>query len=147
MQKRGMRIVWVTLSMAGLAVCLWAAGMVALFKLVASPVERTEVVYAPDFDDVSAFSDEDKSRVDAWLQEIVDRAQYPSLSVAVVRDGKIAYQGAFGLDNIEAGRQASSETSYHVASVTKVFTTSLAVILHERGVVDLDEPVDKAGEP
>ncbi|MBC8356886.1 MAG: beta-lactamase family protein [Planctomycetes bacterium] len=141
MQKRGMRIVWVTLSMAGLAVCLWAAGMVALFKLVASPVERTEVVYAPDFDDVSAFSDEDKSRVDAWLQEIVDRAQYPSLSVAVVRDGKIAYQGAFGLDNIEAGRQASSETSYHVASVTKVFTTSLAVILHERGVVDLDEPV------
>ncbi len=141
MKQRGMKIIWLTLSVAGLAVCLWAAGMVALVKLVASPVERAQVVLAPEFDDVSAFGDEDKSRVDAWLQKLVDSSQYPSLSVAIVRDDKIVYRGAFGFEDIEAGRKASSETSYHVASVTKVITTSLAVMLHERGVVDLDKPV------
>lgn len=106
-----------------------------------SPVQRTEVLRAPEFDDIAAFDESDIARIDAWLRELVALAQYPSLSVAVVRDGKIAYQGAFGLEDPEARRKATAETSYHVASVTKVFTASLAVMLHDRGVIDLDQPV------
>jgi CubicO group peptidase (beta-lactamase class C family) len=97
----------------------------------------------PDFDDVSAFSEGDSSRVDAWLQEQVDLARYPSLSVAVVRDDGIVYQRAFGFEDTGAGRLATPHTPYQVASVTKAFTASLAVMLHDRGVVDLDEPVVK----
>jgi CubicO group peptidase (beta-lactamase class C family) len=90
---------------------------------------------------VSAFADSDIARVDAWLQEQVALAKYPSLSAAIVRDGKIVYQRAFGFENLKARRKATPETSYHVASVTKAFTASLAVLLHERGVIDLDQPV------
>ncbi len=108
-----------------------------------SPVQGKELLCAPRFDDVSALDDRDIGRIDAWLQEQVDLAQYPSLSVAVVRDGKIAYQGAFGFEDIKARRKAAPEASYNVASVTKVFTASLAVMLHARGVVDLDQPVVK----
>lgn len=110
--------------------------VVVLGAVVDSPRE-------PEFDDVSAFGDSDISRVDAWLQEQVDLAKYPSLSVAVVRDGKIVYQGAFGFEDIKASRKATPQTPYHVASVTKAFTASLAVMLHDRGVVDLDQPVVK----
>jgi CubicO group peptidase (beta-lactamase class C family) len=92
---------------------------------------------------VSAFGDDDLARIDAWLQEQVNRAQYPSLSVAIVRDGTMVYQAAFGFENLEAARPATAETAYHVASVTKVFTASLAVMLDARGVVDLDDPVVK----
>jgi len=60
-----------------------------------------------------------------------------------VRDGKIVYQRAFGFEDIKARRKATPQTSYHVASVTKAFTASLAVMLHARGVVDLDQPVVK----
>lgn len=95
----------------------------------------------PEFDDVSAFAESDIARVDVWLQEQVDLSRYPSLSVAIVRDDEIVYQRAFGFEDIKAGRQATPQTGYHVASVTKAFTASLALILHERGVVDLDEPV------
>ena len=70
-------------------------------------------------------------------------ASYPSLSVAIVRDGKIAYQGAFGFADLTTQTKATTNTLYHVASVTKVFTTSVAVILHDRGVIDLDQPVVK----
>ena len=97
----------------------------------------------PGFDDVSAFDESDISRIDAWLREQVDLAKYPSLSVAIVRDGEIVYQGAFGFEDIKAGRKATLQTSYHVASVTKAFTASLAVMLHDRGVIDLDQPVVK----
>lgn len=92
----------------------------------------------PEFDDVS-----DISRVDAWLQQQVELCKYPSLSVAVVRDGEFVYQRAFGFEDIKAARQATPQTQYHVASVTKAFTASLAVMLHDRGVVDLDQPVVK----
>lgn len=92
---------------------------------------------------VSEFTEGDASNLDEWLQRIVDAADYPSLNVAIVRNGEIVYRGAFGFEDLEAQRPATPQTQYHVASVTKVFTATLAATLHERGVVDLDETVAK----
>ena len=125
------------------------AVLITLFSVVAGVWNSFKDSWAespqrtPGFNDVSGFNDDDIARVDAWLQEQVTLAQYPSLSVAVVRDGKIVYQRAFGFEDMKARRKATPETSYHVASVTKAFTASLAVMLHARGVVDLDQPVMK----
>jgi CubicO group peptidase (beta-lactamase class C family) len=121
-------------TIAVIALCLGFAAML-LFG------QRKEPARAPAFGDVSAFENSDTAHVDAWLQEQVAVAQYPSLSVAIVRDGKIAYLGAFGFEDIKARRRATPQTAYHVASVTKAFTASMAVMLHARGVVDLDQPV------
>jgi CubicO group peptidase (beta-lactamase class C family) len=96
----------------------------------------------PELEDVSAFSDDDIAHTDVWLRKMKG-SFYPSLSAVVVRDGEIVYQGAFGFEDTTTERQATTQTQYHVASVTKAFTASLAVILHERGVVDLDQPVVK----
>ncbi|MEQ1825880.1 MAG: serine hydrolase domain-containing protein [Pirellula sp.] len=101
-----------------------------------SPIE-------PSFGDVSGFGDDDTVRIDSWLQEQVDLAKYPSLAVAIVRDGEIVYGRAFGFEDIKSSKLATRQTQYNVASVTKVFTASLAVMLHEQGVVDLDQPVAK----
>ena len=108
-----------------------------------SPVRRIELLRAPRFDDVSAFEDDDIARIDSWLAAQVERAKYPSLSVAIVRDGDVKYRRSFGFRDIAGEKRASPETPYHIASVTKVFTTLLAVQLHNRGVVDLDAPVTK----
>lgn len=107
------------------------------------PVVVDEVLRTPEFDDVSGYVEGDTLRVDAWLQDQIKLARYPSLSVAVVRNGKIVYLGAFGFEDIKADRKATPQTLYPVASVTKAFTASLAVILHDRKVVDLDQPVMK----
>lgn len=95
----------------------------------------------PDFDDVSAFGDADISRIDAWLQEQLRICKYPGLSVAVVRNGEIIYRCSLGFEDVKTSTKATPQTVYPVASVTKVFTASLAAILHERGIVDLDQPV------
>jgi CubicO group peptidase (beta-lactamase class C family) len=117
--------------------------LVALVPGLVGVVRSHKEPRAPAFDDVSGFGDAEVARVDAWLQEQVALAQYASLSVAIVRDGKMVYEGAFGFEDLKARRKATPETSYHVASVTKAFTATLAVMLHERGVIDLDEPVVK----
>ena len=81
--------------------------------------------------------------IDAWLEETAERSNYPSLSVAIVRDGTIVYQGVVGFENTWTRRKATTNTAYHVASVSKAFTASLAVVLHDRGVINLDEPIAK----
>jgi D-alanyl-D-alanine-carboxypeptidase/D-alanyl-D-alanine-endopeptidase len=120
------------------AVCFGLVGwlMFAIFL----PAEEPR---APEFDDVSAFGESDLARIDAWLQEQIGPSDYPSLSVAIVRDGETVYQGTFGYENTWANRKATTNTAYHVASVTKAFTASLAALLHDRGVIDLDQPVVK----
>ncbi|MEM8913006.1 MAG: serine hydrolase domain-containing protein [Planctomycetota bacterium] len=96
----------------------------------------------PGLGQISEFGDDDVRHIDSWLQRLVKNF-YPSLGVVVVRDGETAYQGVFGFEDIASGKMATPQTQYHVASVTKAFTASLAVILHERGDIDLDHPVSQ----
>lgn len=116
---------------------------IAAFLTVWNFSRPREVLRVPEFSDVSAFGEAEVSRIDRWLEEQVVLARYPSLSVAIMRDGKVVYQRAFGFEDIEAEREATPDTMYRVASVTKAFTATLAVMLHARGVVDLDAPVVK----
>jgi CubicO group peptidase (beta-lactamase class C family) len=127
---------------AVVAVCLCFVSLSELAQIYFFGREAKSPVQ-PDFDDVSALDERDVARIDAWLKEQLAIAELPSLSVAIVRDGKIAYQGAFGFEDLLARREATLETSYHVASVTKVFTTLMAALLHEHGVIDLDQPAVK----
>ena len=122
----------------GLTVFVSIMAVLALYRFVDDARGR---VNDAGLEDVSAFNDDDISNVDAWLRRIMDAVKYPSLSVAVVRDGDVIYRGSFGWEDVDARRPATPQTQYHVASVTKAFTASLAVILHDRGVVNLDEPV------
>ena len=64
----------------------------------------------PDFADVSAFDDRDIARVDTWLQKQFELAKYPSLTVAIVRDGQVVYERAFGFENIKTGKKATLQT-------------------------------------
>lgn len=121
----------------GVAVC------VGFTALLPDWLDGAEPPREPEFNDVSAYDDSDILQVEKWLQEQVDLAKYPSLSIAVVRNGEIVYRGVFGFEDVKTSKKATRRTQYHVASVTKAFTASLAVLLHDRGVVDLDQPVAK----
>ena len=133
-----MKPIRIVFTLVVIVVCLGLVGwlMFAIFMPAKEP-------RAPEFTDVSAFGESDIAGVNAWLQEQVKLSKYPSLSIAIVRSGDIVYQGVFGFENTWANRKATTNTAYHVASVTKAFTASLAVLLHERKVIDLDQPVVK----
>lgn len=118
-----------------------ALGFLAAGWILFSVLKPVEEPREPTFENVSAYGESEIGQVDAWLQEQVERCDHPSLSVAAVRDGEVVYQRAFGFEDTWEGRAATDETAYHVASVTKAFTASLAMLLHERGVIDLDQPV------
>ncbi|MBR3504565.1 MAG: aminoacyl-tRNA hydrolase [Clostridia bacterium] len=62
---------------------------------------------------------------------------------AVAVDGRMAYQCIQGFANIEAGRKMTRDTTFRLASMTKPVTGVAVMILAERGLVELDDPVDK----
>jgi CubicO group peptidase (beta-lactamase class C family) len=113
-----------------------------VFQFIGDSHYMVDLRRGPGLDDVSAFNDDDIAHLDSWLRSMKG-SFYPSLSAVIVRDGEIVYQGAFGFEDTTTERPATTQTQYHVASVTKAFTASLAVILHDRGLVDLDQPVVK----
>jgi CubicO group peptidase (beta-lactamase class C family) len=64
-----------------------------------------------------------------------------SLSVLAVRDGKIVYEGQFGVARMRTGRPVTARTMFRIASVSKMMTTLALMKLVEYGAVRLDEDV------
>jgi serine beta-lactamase-like protein LACTB, mitochondrial len=65
----------------------------------------------------------------------------PGLSVAVARDGEIVWTEGFGWSDVESRMPTTSRTQFRLGSVSKTLTAAAIAILHERGRIDLDAPV------
>jgi CubicO group peptidase (beta-lactamase class C family) len=67
----------------------------------------------------------------------------PSVSAGVFRDDEVVWSGAVGLADAEQGVEATPETQYAVASITKTFTAASVLQLRDEGKLDLDEPLSR----
>lgn len=76
------------------------------------------------------------------IHEMMAAGAIPSISVAVVRNGRIVWEEAFGWADREQRIPATPHTMYYTASVTKTFTTTALMMLHEQKRLDLDRPVN-----
>jgi serine beta-lactamase-like protein LACTB, mitochondrial len=78
---------------------------------------------------------------------IVDRfmaaAPTPGLSIAVQLADNLVWAEAFGLANVEHGVPASTETLFRIGSISKALTSAAVGLLHQRGLLDLDESVQR----
>src|SRR5688572_32186710 len=66
----------------------------------------------------------------------------PSLAVAVARDGEVLWEEAFGWADRENRIAATPHTLYSLASISKPITATGLMILKERGLIDLDRPIN-----
>jgi CubicO group peptidase (beta-lactamase class C family) len=72
---------------------------------------------------------------------LVLQGNLPGLSVAVARDGAIVWTEGFGWADVEDRRPVTPETQFRLGSVSKTLTAAALALLHERGRLDLDAPV------
>jgi CubicO group peptidase (beta-lactamase class C family)/D-alanyl-D-alanine dipeptidase len=75
-------------------------------------------------------------------REVADKG-LPALSIALVDDQRIVWARGFGLADPQAKKPATADTIYRVGSVSKLFTDLAIMQFVERGVLDLDAPVQK----
>ncbi len=67
----------------------------------------------------------------------------PGCAVAIVRDSKVFYTTERGLANLEYEIPVTRETPFHVASVSKQFTTFAILLLEQEGRLSLDDDIRK----
>jgi beta-glucosidase-like glycosyl hydrolase/CubicO group peptidase (beta-lactamase class C family) len=98
---------------------------------------------AVDSPEEAGFSKEGLSRVVDLLEEAVASNAFPGGVVVVGRHGKLVLERPFGRLTYERDApRVTKDTIYDLASITKVVaTTTLAMILYERGELVMDKPV------
>ena len=74
-------------------------------------------------------------------RELLERS-IPSLALAVVEAGEIVWEAAWGWADRERRVPATPHTMYSLASVSKPIATTGLMLLVERGILDLDRPIN-----
>ena len=83
-----------------------------------------------------------------FIPQRIREGQVPGLSIALIRDGEVAWTAGFGVSNVVTRRPVTAETVFEIASNSKVITAYLALRLVEEGELSLDEPLSsRLAEP
>ena len=78
----------------------------------------------------------------AHLSEVT-KGNSPGVSVLVARDGKIVFQGGFGLADLEKKTPVTVETKFRIGSITKQFTAAAILKLAEEKKLAVTDPLSK----
>lgn len=82
-------------------------------------------------------------RVDAVIQQSIDKKQIAGAIGLIARNGKIVYNKAFGYSDIAAKTPLRTDNIFRIASQTKAITSVAVMLLFEEGKLLLDDPVSK----
>lgn len=82
-------------------------------------------------------------RLDAVIQDHVDRRQIAGGAMLVLRDGKTAHLRTYGMRDLEAAQPMTPDTIFRIASMSKAVTTVAVMMLYEEGRFMLHDPVSK----
>lgn len=82
-----------------------------------------------------------RASIDKAANEILAKTGAPSASVAVVKDGKIAYVHAYGNARLDPNVAATPQMRYSIGSISKQFTASALLMLQEEGKLSLDDKI------
>jgi len=82
------------------------------------------------------------SAVRDTIRAVMARSDIPSVAVAVARGKTIIWEEAFGWADRERMIEATPNTMYSLASISKPMTATGLMTLVERGLVDLDRPAN-----
>src|SRR5688500_17151376 len=83
------------------------------------------------------------ANVDAYIEAEMKRQRIPGLSLAVMKDGKPVLLKGYGLANLELNVPVTADTVFKIASVSKQFVASAAMLLAQEGKISVEDEVGK----
>jgi CubicO group peptidase (beta-lactamase class C family) len=108
-------------------------GAVALIAMVAGGAA---------FGQSAGVSAEQSKKVDEIFAKW-DRTDSPGCALSVMQGGKILYKRAYGMANLDYDVILTTDTPFHVASISKQFTAAAIVLLEQDGKLSFDDEVRK----
>src|SRR5580658_6922546 len=84
-----------------------------------------------------------REKIDQAVNDVLTDTDVPSASIAIVKDGRLAYLQAYGDARLDPRKAARPEMRYSIGSISKQFTAAAILLLQERGKLSLDDKVAK----
>ncbi|MCX8130379.1 MAG: cyclic peptide export ABC transporter [Clostridia bacterium] len=81
--------------------------------------------------------------VESFIKKQMKAGKIPGLSVAIVKEGKPVYKKNFGYADLKEKRPVTSDTLFELGSTTKAFTALAVLDLKEKGLIQLDDNINK----
>jgi CubicO group peptidase (beta-lactamase class C family) len=82
---------------------------------------------------------------EARIEQLRQDLNVPGLGLSIAKVQKIVWSKGLGLADREASIAPTGDTSFHIASLTKTFASTVILRLVEQGLVGLDDPVSSYG--
>lgn len=89
------------------------------------------------------FSPDRLTYITDWMQRYVDGGKLAGAQTVIARSGKIAYSKSIGLRDIASASPWTDDTLARFYSMSKPVTSVALMMLYERGLFHLDDPVDE----
>ena len=91
----------------------------------------------------SKLSPDVRKEIEAAVSKFMATSHAPGVSVAIVEHGTYVWSEGFGMADLENYVPATPQTLYRLGSISKPLTATAAMLLWEKGKLDLDAPVQK----
>ena len=82
-------------------------------------------------------------QMDDVLQSYIDKNQIAGSVALILKDGRIAYSSAKGMQNIAGNVPMQEDSLFRIASQTKAIVSTGIMILHERGDLNIADPLSQ----
>ena len=89
------------------------------------------------------FSDSGLERISNITQALIDTEKVPGTVTMVARYGKLIYSESQGYADVEKKTSLSPHSIFRLMSMSKPVTSAAIVILHDDGLIDLDDPIKR----
>ncbi len=81
--------------------------------------------------------------LNTYVRILMRLAHKPSLATCIIHDTEVVWSNAYGYYDIENQKEATTQTLYLQASVSKTITATALMQLYEQGLFDLDDDVNE----
>jgi CubicO group peptidase (beta-lactamase class C family) len=81
------------------------------------------------------------------LDQLRNDLHMPGMSAVIAKDQQIAWSQGFGFADVENHVAATPTTTFHLASLTKTFCSTIVLQLVEQNLLSLETPVSQYGVP
>lgn len=78
---------------------------------------------------------------ESYLHSLMKQSSIPGIGIAIARDGELIYQKGFGFRNIKEQLPIDIHTVFGIGSLTKSFTATAILQLHEKGKINIYESI------
>jgi D-alanyl-D-alanine carboxypeptidase len=84
-----------------------------------------------------------RNQLNAFIAQEMRTSRTPGVAVAVITRGGFVRRFTYGFADVKTRRKVTRETLFEIGSISKSFTAIVLLQLHERGKLDLHEPLER----